>query len=425
MKKILSVLLILAITLMMVAILPTVQASAATQQQAVDWAKAQIGKWRDYDGKYGAQCVDLFNFYVQEVFGVRPYDYFAVAYAYQLSSRNVPSGWQKIQNTPDFLPQPGDIAIWNSNHGGTGHVAIIVSATLTSFVSIDQNWVNSSKNGSAAAQVTHNYNNFWGVIRPKFDSPVPSKPNVWTTKSVYNSTENVEIYWTKPDYTTDFYVDIWSGGKRVKDYHWTATSHIEPFAVGKYTLFVAARNSSGYSAKAEVSFEVVSIPAPSKPNIHVSKAVYFEGEMINVSWDKCSNAYWYDVTIVNTTTNQIVYSRNSSNTDSTTTFITTTLNKGSYKVLVTAVNDANGYQVTPSDWKYFEVIPEFFIIKGDINKDGKIDMRDLLDTQKHIAHIKRFSNNEITAADVDNDGKITMRDVLRIQKYIARIIDKF
>ena len=33
--------------------------SAHTQSEAVAWAQSQLGKALDYDGKYGAQCVDL------------------------------------------------------------------------------------------------------------------------------------------------------------------------------------------------------------------------------------------------------------------------------------------------------------------------------------------------------------------------------
>lgn len=63
--------------------------------------------------------------------------------------------------------------------------------------------------------------------------------------------------------------------------------------------------------------------------------------------------------------------------------------------------------------------------KGDVNNDGKIDMRDILDTQKYIAHMKDFSADDIDAADVDHDGKVSMRDLLRIQKYIAHMINEF
>lgn len=72
----------------------------------------------------------------------------------------MPAGWQRIQNYAEFVPEPGDIAIWGGWNGNPyGHTAIIVSANLYTFDSVDQNWVNSSSNGSKAARVTHNYTN--------------------------------------------------------------------------------------------------------------------------------------------------------------------------------------------------------------------------------------------------------------------------
>jgi hypothetical protein len=176
-KKFLPAVLILMLAL---SSLPVMTVSAATRSQAAAWAETKVGQWLDYDGAYGAQCVDLFNYYIRDVFGIsNPIGSFPVSYAYQLPNYAGNVGWSTIQNYAEFIPEPGDIAIWSSALGGTGHVAIIVSANINTFVSIDQNWVNASNNGSAAARVTHNYSNFWGVIRPNFDSdaPPPYEPN--------------------------------------------------------------------------------------------------------------------------------------------------------------------------------------------------------------------------------------------------------
>lgn len=62
------------------------------------------------------------------------------------------------------------------------------------------------------------------------------------------------------------------------------------------------------------------------------------------------------------------------------------------------------------------------LIKGDVNGDSKVTMRDLLDIQKHIARVKLLTEEQQKAADVDGDGKIAMRDVMRIQRYIAKLI---
>lgn len=104
------------------------------QQEAVAWAKAQIGKSIDTDGypswqKY--QCVDLVNAYYQYL-GVPTPSGNAEAYRY----KNVPNGWTRVYG--DY--QPGDIAVWKPNYtygyyssGEYGHVAIVTSA--------DSNWI--------------------------------------------------------------------------------------------------------------------------------------------------------------------------------------------------------------------------------------------------------------------------------------------
>lgn len=131
-----------------------------TKEEAIAWAKAQVGKSLDFDGYYGAQCMDLILYYCAK-FGWRPY-----GNAVDLKNATVPSGWQKIQNSATFVPEVGDIFIFTM--APYGHTGIITSANMNSFTSIDQNWVNASNNGSAGANVTHNYNTFWGVIRPPF-----------------------------------------------------------------------------------------------------------------------------------------------------------------------------------------------------------------------------------------------------------------
>ena len=166
-KKVFSILLVTIIIFSLLIISP-IMASALTNQEGAIWALNRIGQSIDTDGLYGAQCKDFVNAFTQENFGVTfPGNANALIYT------SLPAGWQRIANTPDFIPEPGDIALWDSWSGNPyGHTAIIVSANLNTFVSIDQNWINSSSNGSPAAKVTHNYTNpkFWGVLRPPYNS---------------------------------------------------------------------------------------------------------------------------------------------------------------------------------------------------------------------------------------------------------------
>lgn len=65
-KRTLSLLLSLCILLALTpaAALPAAASTNGhTQAEAVAWAKQQVGKYLDYDGAYGAQCVDLTKYY--------------------------------------------------------------------------------------------------------------------------------------------------------------------------------------------------------------------------------------------------------------------------------------------------------------------------------------------------------------------------
>lgn len=117
--------------------------SAHTQQEAVNWANAQIGKSLDYDKAYGAQCVDLIKYYY-DYFGVANY---AMGNANAYITRSLPSGWTRVYGNY----QPGDIAVWKVNHscgtcstGGFGHVGIITSADSVGFNAVNQNFNNKS-----------------------------------------------------------------------------------------------------------------------------------------------------------------------------------------------------------------------------------------------------------------------------------------
>lgn len=67
-KKITAVLLAVVIMSAMLSV-GAVSASASTgghsQADAVNWANSKINQSLDYDGEYGAQCVDLIMFYYQ------------------------------------------------------------------------------------------------------------------------------------------------------------------------------------------------------------------------------------------------------------------------------------------------------------------------------------------------------------------------
>jgi hypothetical protein len=98
-----------------------------------------IKKWTgvgiDFDGAYGFQCVDLYRQYVKECLGIPQTP--AVSGAKDIWN-NCP-GFEKILNTPDGVPQKGDIMIWGSSYGPYGHVAVVTEATVNTFKCFSQN----------------------------------------------------------------------------------------------------------------------------------------------------------------------------------------------------------------------------------------------------------------------------------------------
>lgn len=241
---------------MIITIMPqTIWASdAGSREDAVKWAYAQEGKFLDYDKVYGAQCVDLVHYYYA-YFGKASY---ATGNGCDFVNNKLPDGWTRIKNTADFVPQPGDIAVWGKELSQYGHVAIILSADAHSFVSMDQNW----PRGSACKKVTHNYNKFWGVIRPNFSEP-PSNPptysNFWVDHYLFDLSETVSF--TAVASGADNYtigIDKTGVGRVVTEgCGSTYTISADRLGAGEYSAYMTVANSAGYVDTYKVYFVVV------------------------------------------------------------------------------------------------------------------------------------------------------------------------
>lgn len=140
-----------------------------TQLQAKQWIQASIGKRYDTDGYYGSQCKDYANAYAG--FMGHPLKASNANATWTLAQDPY---WQKLANTPTFLPQAGDIVVWGAWSGNPyGHIGVVLDANLNNFRSVDQNWFGANSTvGSPAAVVTHNYTNprVVGFLRPTFSA---------------------------------------------------------------------------------------------------------------------------------------------------------------------------------------------------------------------------------------------------------------
>lgn len=139
-----------------------------TKAQAIAYLNTLKGYWWDFDLAFGAQCVDLANYYWNYLTGGRLAGY----YAKDIPTANNFDGLATVyKNTPNFLPQKGDIVVFHGGYGGgAGHVAIVWSANLNTFVSLDQNWYGGAQNNppEVAQLVTHTYDNPMYFIRPHY-----------------------------------------------------------------------------------------------------------------------------------------------------------------------------------------------------------------------------------------------------------------
>lgn len=101
------------------------------------------GKKADYDGRYGGECVDLYNFYMRDVFGLNPWKHGAVNGAKDLA-KNLPKYTELkwVKNDPfnaNQLPPKGAIIVFNGPiGGGYGHVGIVIEATASKLIIFDQ-----------------------------------------------------------------------------------------------------------------------------------------------------------------------------------------------------------------------------------------------------------------------------------------------
>ena len=175
-KRMLS--LMLAV-LMVVCLLPTTALAATaghTAADAIAWAQSQVGKSLDYDGVYGAQCVDLICCYYQYL-GQRSPGGNGCDYA----TNRLPDGWQRIKGAQ---PQPGDILVYSGNSENPyGHVGIYESDYCT----YNQNFNYKQYVQRVTIRYNHFSNPYWGVIRPDFSTaPLTA---TWEGPTAANITE--------------------------------------------------------------------------------------------------------------------------------------------------------------------------------------------------------------------------------------------
>lgn len=112
--------------------------------------------------------MDLYRFYCQDVLNIPQSP--SVAGAKDVWDSYLKDYFSRIENTPDGIPQNGDIVIWGTKVGKWGHIAIFIDGDAKKFNSFDQNY----PVGTPCHIQSHTYNGVLGWLRP---TPVPTKPD--------------------------------------------------------------------------------------------------------------------------------------------------------------------------------------------------------------------------------------------------------
>lgn len=228
-KRIVGIIVIWALVMSMCSLgTISVNATDRTRNEALNWCASQVGKYLDYDGFYGAQCVDLIKYYYAYL-GVTPVTGNGCDYA----TNSLPSGWQRLKGA---TPEPGDILVYSatSSNGYKGHVAIYES---------DYSHYNQNVSGHQYVErcTWHYaaYDPYWGVIRPNFRDVIP--PSAPTPVDV--GTNFYAYIFNQPAWKT---VACEEGGTNVilETEKWTANQrwYATRASDGSYSFINAANN---------------------------------------------------------------------------------------------------------------------------------------------------------------------------------------
>ena len=178
-KRVLSLLLVMLMVMSLVPMSALAATNGHTANEAIGWVQSQVGKALDYDGAYGAQCVDLIKYY---------YDYLGCAsYARgngsDYATNALPSGWTRLKGAQ---PRLGDILVYTGGYNNYGHVATYES----DYVSYHQNFNGKQYVVRATCKYNALNNPYWGVIRPDFGGSAPVSAASWEGPSATNITES-------------------------------------------------------------------------------------------------------------------------------------------------------------------------------------------------------------------------------------------
>lgn len=153
-------------------------------QTQVSSFKTRIGQELNYPLDYNGQCTGASNVWAVEYLNKKPF----TGNANQWPGQNHDQ-WIWVNNTPSAVATPGSIMCYSPNNstvgtGPFGHVDVCESATVNSFVALDQNWGGIQK----LEEVAHrSYAGVMGWLQP-IEAATPPPAPVGGTARVLRTT---------------------------------------------------------------------------------------------------------------------------------------------------------------------------------------------------------------------------------------------
>ncbi|MGN1124513.1 MAG: GBS Bsp-like repeat-containing protein, partial [Eubacterium sp.] len=294
MKKLLKRFICIVLTIIL--LFSTISVNAYTSHsaaEAVSWANSLIGKSVDYDGDYGAQCVDLIAYYYQYLGTQTP-----GGSAYKYATNKLPDGWNRIPYYNGFVAQPGDIAVWTYAASNSGHVAIVTSADEYGMNVVDQNGQSSPAHIVKSTSFKYSYGTFYGVIRPDFDRIPPEISNVTVSNKTSNGytvtckvSDDVGVTqvkcptWNEADGSDNC---IWYDAVNNGNGTWTFT-FIDALKPGNYITHIYAYDAVGNYSSKSIKAQTISKNL-SKPTIKSTDII--SGKKISISSKENADIYY-------------------------------------------------------------------------------------------------------------------------------------
>ena len=116
---------------------------------------------KDYDSKYGVQCVDMANSYAEHCLKAGSGVFYGVRYAKDIFKNYNKNKFYRVKNEGLNYPPKGALIIWN--RGTAGHIAVVTSATEHTINVVEANY---NGKGGIREHTYTNYNNVLGWLVP-------------------------------------------------------------------------------------------------------------------------------------------------------------------------------------------------------------------------------------------------------------------